>query len=352
MQSGPEGTVERIWKEFERRRAEVETSEAFGRLLADTRRQMEAFLKDHPAHGDAARATFHVAEIHLMAPNHAAALVWLHDLLKKHPRSPHAADARYAIADVMLAQEDNACAIEAFEDFLRLHAGDGRALAARVTRGVLLRHLGRPGEAVAALEEVRRLHAEQPSSWHALLELAVTRHLEGDVAASHAALHQVLRECPDNEIKETARRQLRAYVRAGQEVPAFRAKDTAGREVAFDPAAGRVAVVYFFDPGVTMAHAEAAFLRGVWEELRGKEILWVGVSTGPDRRALDRMRQACRVAWPVIHGPEGESARMASLFEVHDLPALHVIDRKGRLRFYNLSGRDLPNALEKLLQEK
>jgi len=49
---------------------------------------------------------------------------------------------------------------------------------------------------------------------------------------------------------------------------------------------------------------------------------------------------------------DGVDGRTARAFDVRGLPALTLIDRKGKIRFYNIAGRDFRNAVAKLLQEK
>jgi hypothetical protein len=76
------------------------------------------------------------------------------------------------------------------------------------------------------------------------------------------------------------------------------------------------------------------------------------VSLDVDRKDLVLLRETARITWPILHDGKGFDGRLARLYDVRLLPSLRVIDRKGKLRFFNLAGKDLRFAVAKLLEEK
>src|SRR5687768_17213598 len=80
-----DGELDRIMLRFQQRREKVRTEAEFRRLLADSRLELEAFLKDHPRHKDAPRAAFQIAETYLSAQDFDQAQVRLEAYLKDHP---------------------------------------------------------------------------------------------------------------------------------------------------------------------------------------------------------------------------------------------------------------------------
>src|ERR1700704_1532445 len=80
-----DGELDRILIRFQQRREKVRTEGEFKRLLADSRLELENFLKDNPKHKDAPRATFQIAETYLSAQDYDRAVERLQAYLKDYP---------------------------------------------------------------------------------------------------------------------------------------------------------------------------------------------------------------------------------------------------------------------------
>ena len=65
-----DGELDRIMVRFQQRREKVRSEAEFKRLLADSRLELEQFLKDNPKHKDSPRATFQIAETYLSAQDY------------------------------------------------------------------------------------------------------------------------------------------------------------------------------------------------------------------------------------------------------------------------------------------
>jgi peroxiredoxin len=113
-----------------------------------------------------------------------------------------------------------------------------------------------------------------------------------------------------------------------------------------------VAVVYFFEAAYAPAVGEAGFLRKTRESFKAEDLEIVGISLDLDRKDLILLRDSQKIAWPLLWDGKGYDGKLARLYDVRTLPSLTVLDRKGKIRFYNLAGRDLRFAIAKLLEEK
>lgn len=349
--SKQDGEVDRIMLRFYQRRAQARTPEQFKALLSDTRAALRKFRDRYPAHRDAERAAFHIAESYLSAGDPKNGLEHLRTFLKTYPASANASGARFAIGDVLLQQEEDAGARRAFEEFLKHHAAHPNAVFAKLNIAVTLQNERKFEEAARRIREVRRDHADRPESWRGLLQLAVLYHVQEKNADARAALEEAIRGCPDENLKEVARRHLTEYLKLGKPAPAFRQRDLKRTPRSLEELRGKVVILYFFDSSVPAASAEVAFLRRAHETFKDRDLEIVGVSVNEDSKDLARFDAREKLPWPLIYDGRGFDGPLPRSYGVRGLPSLTVIDRKGRIRFYNLARRDLLTAAEKLLEE-
>lgn len=354
--SAQDGELERILTRFQQRREKVRSEGEFRRLLADSRLELEQFIKENPTHKDVPRARFQIAETYLSAQDYDHAMERLQAYLRDHPAGADAPSARFALAEIQLEKEQDAEARTSFDEFAKLYPTDDRTLFARLYTAITLQNERRYEEAAGLLKSARQEFKSRKESWGAMMQLAVLYHVQEKQAEARKTLEEVIRDCPDREPVEIARRHLAEYLKIGQDAPTFADKDIDGRDVILDRLKGKVVVVYFFDPATPTAQSEAGFLRRAREDAaksgRGDDLQIIGVSIGTDHKELAIYRAQAKVDWPLIFDSRGIDGRLARTCDVRGLPSLTVIDRKGKIRFYNISGRDFRNSAAKLLEEK
>jgi peroxiredoxin len=343
-----DGELDRILLRFSQRRERVRGDAEFARVLAETRAELDAFVKAHPAHADAPRAAFHAAETRLSGREYPAAAAGLEAFLQAHPGSDLAPTALLMLGEARLQMDAAEPARAAYAEFLERFPTEPRTLHARLCSALALQHLRRWDEAAAAYAAVRKEAAGRPESWSAAMQSAVLFHAQEKHAEARTLLEEVAAGCPDRDAAAAARRHLAAYLSLGKPAPAFAERDGDGREQSLEALRGKVVVIYFFDPALRTAVEEAVFLA----TLRGEGLARIGVCVSPDRRELPLFRSQFRIDWPLVWDPKGFDGRPARAFDVRGLPALWVVDRKGVLRFHNLQGPDLRQAVAKLLEEK
>lgn len=347
-----ESDVDRIMLRFKQRATQAKSEAAFKKALADARADLERFLREKPKDKDAHRAAWHVAESWLSEGDLDKALEALAAFLKEHPASEHAPSARYARGEVLLQREEDAAARAAFEEFLKLHPKDERALFARMYVAVTFQNERKYDEAAEILKAAREAYPDRRESWGAMMQLAVVHHVQEKNKEARAVLEEVIRGCPDREAVEIARRHLSEYLKIGDPAPAFAERDLKGGEFSLEKQRGRVVVLHFLDPGLTTAVTEAGFLKRARQAFKPEDLQILGVSVNPDAKDLNLFASEIKVDWPLHFDAKGYDGKLARLYEVRLLPALTVIDRKGRLRFFNVANRDLRNCISKLLEEK
>ena len=260
------------------------------------------------------------------------------------------------MAEIQLEKEKDAEARATFEEFAKLHPSDERAVFAKMYVAITLQNEKRYDEAAAILKAAREEFRARRESWGAMMQLAVLHHVQEKNAEAKKTLEEIIRECPDKEPVEVARRHLVEYLKVGQDAPGFSEKDLEGRDASLDKLRGKVAVIYFFDPGLTTAMSEAAFLRKAREEAaksgRAEDLHIIGICIGTERKDVGIYKTEARADWTLVFDGRGIDGKFARLYDVRGLPSLTVIDRKGKIRFYNIAGRDFRNGVAKLLEEK
>lgn len=351
-----DGDLERLLLRFQQRRERVQSEAEFRRLLADSRLELENWIKEHPGHKDLARARFQVAETYLASQEYDQALTSLQAYLASHPDAPDSPSARFAIAEILHEKEKDDEARSAFDDFARRYPSDDRTIFARMYSAITLQNQKQYDEAAEKLLAVRQEFKSRRESWGAVLQLATIRHVQGRNADARTLLEELIRDCPDKEPVEIARRHLAEYLKVGKPAPGFSEKDLEGRDASLDRLAGKVVVVYFFEPLAQSSVAEAAFLKKAREEAaaagKADDLQIVGVSIGTDRKEMPMYKARAKADWMLLFDGKGIDGKVPRTFDVRGLPSLTVIDRKGLVRFYNIAGRDFRNSIAKLLEEK
>jgi TolA-binding protein/peroxiredoxin len=344
--------VERIMLRFRQRAAQARSEQQLRIYVLSTRIELEKFLKEHPQDKDAPRAAWHIAESWMSEAAPEPALERLDAFLRQYPASEFVPSAKFARAQMLLQKEDDAGARAAFEDFAKLYPKDDRALYARIYAAVTYQNERKFAEAESGLKAVREGYRDRRESWGAAMQLAILYHLQERNAEARATLEEIVRQCPDREPVEVAGRHLSAYLKAGEEAPPFAERDLKLTEFSLQKHRGQVVVLYFFDPSTGGALEEARFLRRARDSFKPEDLQLFGVSVATDRRELGVFLEEAKIDWPIHYDAKGFEGKLAQLYGVRLLPSLTVIDRKGRIRFFNVAGRDLRTALSKVVEEK
>ncbi len=75
---------------------------------------------------------------------------------------------------------------------------------------------------------------------------------------------------------------------------------------------------------------------------RGFEI--IGVSLDQNRTAFDRYIKANDMVWPQHFDGRGWNNEIAMKYKIRSIPATFLIDRKGKIRYRSIRGKQLEDA--------
>jgi hypothetical protein len=92
--------------------------------------------------------------------------------------------------------------------------------------------------------------------------------------------------------------------------------------------------------------------RSLVKRLEGKPFALIGVNSDPDRVALKEHMKKENITWRSFWGgPDGTSGPIATRWNVRSWPTIFVLDAKGVIRFKNVRGEKMDEAVDQLLAE-
>lgn len=122
-----------------------------------------------------------------------------------------------------------------------------------------------------------------------------------------------------------------------------------GEAVALKDLRGRVVLLEFCGWWCGPCRGAVRVLRGLQERFKGQELeIWTILAPRAAEEAVDILKDVA-VSWRVSVDRRGATA---GRYRVDSCPDYYLVDRKGILRFADLSNREVSRAVEFLLSEK
>ncbi len=344
--------IDRILRRFEQTRMKVQTEGEYLQAVDACRKELEELLARRPDGPESARARYHLAEMASYRKDYDGAIRLYDEFVKRHPSDALVPTARLAAAELAMLLERDEEAQLRFEEWRAAYPKDERGTRVRVYLAVIPMYRRKFDEAAKALRKLRTEIGDGAEAWTIAMQLVVCHHLAEKREEARATLEEIIKSCRERPVVESARRLLEEYALLGRELPSEKTTDALDREVHLGKLRGKVVVFYFFSPGLPFADEEVRFLRTLHERHKGGAVEIVGVSVTPRRNSFEQFCELHSIPWSTFWDGEGMNGKLARMYSVRGLPSLWVLDRRGRTRFFNLSGRNLHIAVETLLAEK
>ena len=96
---------------------------------------------------------------------------------------------------------------------------------------------------------------------------------------------------------------------------------------------------------------EMPALQTLYDEFNTWGFEIIGISLDKDKALLEKFLLEKKIAWPIIFGGQGWNDVTKDLYGVRMVPASWVIDKKGIIRYSQVKGDKLKNAIMELLTE-
>ncbi len=134
-------------------------------------------------------------------------------------------------------------------------------------------------------------------------------------------------------------------VSIGSPAPETEGDDLDGQRINLRDYQGKVVVVFFWSSG----YSEATEHRHLLERVAGKPVAFIGVSGDNQLSQAKEAVEKQRVSWPTIW--DGHDRSIHEAWNVRQWLSTFVLDRNGVIRYRDVRGREINEAVEALLKE-
>ena len=92
--------------------------------------------------------------------------------------------------------------------------------------------------------------------------------------------------------------------------------------------------------------------RSLVKRLANKPFALIGVNSGRDKAKLQPRLEEETITWRSFwNGPQGTSGPISKAWNVRSWPTIYVLDHKGVIRYKNVRGEKMDEAVETLMAE-
>ena len=330
--------------------------------------EFEAAHEAAKAKGDAALKAF---KFEKPRPGFAFAPKFL-AVAEKDPEGPDAVDAlklavRYGFSDTGNAPEFRARAIKILQEhyvtkaqikgFVRQLAMTEEPGARKVLDDVIARNPDRKVRAAAykaliAYREYLIRFAEMAKDKD---RAAMIEKSEGKEALNQRLARAAVAQGEIEAMKKTLREEYRGFVHdlsVGQTAPEVVTQDVDGKPVKLGDLKGNVVVLDVWATWCVPCTAMIPHEREMVGRLEGKPFRLVDLSVDDDVKTLQDFLAKEKLPW--THwwaGPGGAESSFVQDWDIRGIPAIFVLDGEGVIRYRNVRGDELEEAVNALLKE-
>jgi hypothetical protein len=91
--------------------------------------------------------------------------------------------------------------------------------------------------------------------------------------------------------------------------------------------------------------------RSLVKRLEGQPFALLGINSDRDREALKKVMKKQGITWRSFWNGGSTSGPISSAWNVRGWPTIYVLDHKGVIRYKNVRGERMDEAVDKLLAE-
>ena len=114
---------------------------------------------------------------------------------------------------------------------------------------------------------------------------------------------------------------------------------------------GKVILIDFWDVRCGPCRKEMPNLKEIYKDFKGRGLEIIGISLDTEKELLESYLKETALPWKIACSMNGWSDDTAKLYKISATPSTWLIDRKGIVRYYDLRGAELRQAVEQLINE-
>ena len=249
--------------------------------------------------------------------------------------------------------------VSLFEDFAKRYPDSEEALDARLQLGMIYTSLNRAPEAITYLEQVvssgDRFN-DKVGYAHYYLAEAYKAADQFDKAKRHYSIVIDEYQKLGPQVSSMAKASLEDMdilrrLAVGSEPIPFNVVGTEGEKLSLDKYKGKVVLLDFWATWCGPCRVEMPNVVKLHKKFNKAGFEIIGISLDRSREALDRYVEANGMAWPQFFDGKYWQNEVATKYKVRSIPATYLIDRQGKIRYRTLRGKQLEEAVDKLVNE-
>ncbi len=248
---------------------------------------------------------------------------------------------------------------ERLKGFVETYSGTAASGSAMVVLGQIYSQIGRGADAREILNrygegKFPKEPAEEGMAWMSLANASLS---EDDFDGAAKALNKAVAiKGLDPQMKQSAegmlaRLETMKKLKIGAEALDFRTTDIAGKAIGLSDYRGKVVLLDFWATWCAPCRAEMPHVKDVYATFNDKGFEILGVSMDNNRQTLDSYLEEQDMKWRQIYDGKGWKAEIGQIYAVSSIPATFLIDKEGKIRYKNLRGDELKEAVEMLVKE-
>lgn len=133
----------------------------------------------------------------------------------------------------------------------------------------------------------------------------------------------------------------------GKEAPEIEGQDMNGQQMKLSDHRGEVVVLVFWGTWCGPCMAMVPDERKLVEHMAGKPFTLIGINSDKDMAKVRAAVAKEKITWPSFRDGDA-SGPIATAWNVHSWPSVYVLDRVGVIRYRNVQGQALTDAVDKL----
>jgi peroxiredoxin len=145
--------------------------------------------------------------------------------------------------------------------------------------------------------------------------------------------------------------EVKGNIGIGRNVADFTLKLIDGRDFKLSSQRGKVVLIDFWATWCPPCVKEMPVLKKLYAELKDKDFSIVGISLDTNEDKLKSYVKDQALDWDICFTGKGWYDDTAKLYNVAQIPSTWIIDRFGKLRYFDVHGEELATIVKELLNE-
>lgn len=145
---------------------------------------------------------------------------------------------------------------------------------------------------------------------------------------------------------------INAKIGIGKSAKDFSVELLNGEQFTLSKGKGKVIMVDFWATWCPPCRKEIPQLKQYYEKFKSRGFEIIGISLDSKKEVLKKFMDKEKVPWKIAFSGDNWQDETVKLYGVNSVPSYWLIDRKGVLRYFNLRGEELREAIVSLLTEK